>query len=361
MPQANQAHVYIGTSTDRGSEGIYHSLLDLDSGQVSEPQLAVKISNPTFFATDPEDRFLFCTGRGEPNSDIPLGAVNGFAISRADGALTYLNSQSIPEASYCHISTDHQGRVLLAADYGNGAIAAYPIGPDGHLAAPVSSIRHTGYTRAVPNRQDRPHLHSINIDHTNRFVFVCDFSADEVTVYRFDAETNELSALNAVKTAPGAGPRHLTMHPDRDVVYVINELNGTVGVYDFDDENGVLTEIQIVPTLPNNFQGKNTTAEIAISPNVRFLYGSNRGHDSLAHYQIDAQSGKLTFSGRTSTGGQHPRNFTIDPSGKFLLASNRDTDNVVIFRLDEETGTPIPTGQQLHLSMPMCIKIIKKS
>ena len=358
MTTPNQAFVYIGTVTRQGSEGIYLSVLDLENGHLSEPQLAVKVSNPDFFATGSQNRYLYCTGKGPANSDIPVGAVNGFAIDQSTGELTYLNSQYIEGASYCHISTNHQGTALLAADYSSGDIASFPIDAQGYLAAAVSRIHHQGFTQANPARQNRPHLHSINLDHANQYAFVCDFSADEVTVYRFDAASMELVRVNATKTAPGAGPRHLTLHPTRDLIYVINELNGTIAVYQFDVAAVTLQEIQTVPTLPEDFTAKNTTAEIAISPDERFLYGSNRGHDSLAHYQLDTQSGKLTFSGRTSTGGQHPRNFTIDPTGKFLLTANRDTDNVVVFGLDESTGEPIPTGQQLQISMPMCVKII---
>ena len=181
-----------------------------------------------------------------------------------------------------------------------------------------------------------------------------------MVIYRYDEATKTISKHGATRTAPGAGPRHSTVHPNGEWVYIINELNGTITVYQFDDTSGTLTDTQTVPTLPDDFNGTNTTAEIVISPDQRFLYGSNRGHDSIAHYQINPQSGQLTFVARTSTEGEHPRNFTIDPTGQFLLVSNRDTDNVVIFRLDKATGTPIPTGQQLTLSMPMCIKIIAR-
>ncbi len=358
MIQSTQVFVYIGTNTNQGSEGIYLSHLDLATGHLSAPELVAKLGNPAFLTTDPQQRFLYCTGKEETSVNLEAKAVSVFAIDRAKGSLTYLNSAHLEETVFCHIRTDWRGQALLAADYHQASIASFPLDVDGKLQPAVSFIHHKGYTQVNPTRQDVPHLHSINIDRSNRYAFVCDFSADEVTIYRFEAQNQGLTALNMVKTTPGAGPRHLTTHPNGQWVYVINELNSTITVYKFDADEANLTEIQTVSTLPPDFQGQNTTAEIVISPDLKFLYGSNRGHDSIAHYRLDEQTGTLTFGGRTSTEGEHPRNFTIDPSGQFLLVSNRETDKVVVFRLDSVTGTPIPTGQQIQLSMPMCIKIV---
>ncbi|MEM7032557.1 MAG: lactonase family protein [Chloroflexota bacterium] len=356
-----QAIIYIGTNTRDGSKGIYKSTLNLASGHLSEPTLAASLSSPAFLTTDSLNRYLYCTGNGDPISDIPANVVSAFSIDQRNGSLSYLNGQQIAETNFCHISTDQQGTVLLGADYHYSKVAAFPLTNDGQIETVTSYLHHSGYTNNRPDRQDVPHLHSINMDRANQFVFVCDFSADEVVVYRYQAETKTITHHSAVSTASGAGPRHLTTHPNGEWVYVINELNGTITLYDFDVASGILAEKQTIATLPDDFTGTNTTAEIAISPNLRFLYGSNRGHDSIAHYQIDPQDGHLTFVARTSTTGEHPRNFTLDPTGQFMLVSNRDTNNVVVFRLDQETGTPVPTGYEINISMPMCIKIIAQS
>jgi 6-phosphogluconolactonase len=208
----------------------------------------------------------------------------------------------------------------------------------------------------VPNRQDLPHVHSINTDNSNRFVYVCDFSADEITTYAFDSGTAELKLHSTVATAPGAGPRHMAVHPDLPLLYVINELGGTVSV--FRTEEGRLTHLQSITTLPEDFAGHNTSAEILISPDRRFVYGTNRGHESVAQFRIDPESGLLSFVSRTPTGGEHPRNLAIDTSGRFMIASNRNTDNLVVFRIDQATGTPVPTGQQIELSVPMAVQVV---
>ncbi|MEM7534619.1 MAG: lactonase family protein [Chloroflexota bacterium] len=366
MTQSTQAYTYISTVTDKESKGIYLSLFDLTTGQLSTPELVAQISNPGFLATDPENRFLYSTSGGTPTGDMitPVCAVNGFAIDHSNGALTYINGQHIEDTKYSHISTDYATKTLMGADYAKGTIASFPIGDDGSLSPAVSFTAHDGYSMANPKRQESPHLHSINADRSNQYVFVCDFSADEVAVYRLDNETQELTLSSTVKSAPGSGPRHLTTHPNGTWVYAINELAGSITFYTFDTGDGVLTEVQTIGTLPDNFSGDNTSAEIVISPNRQFLYGSNRdisnsGQDTIAYYRIE-ETGELTLGGQVSTQGIHPRNFTVDPTGQFLLVSNRDTDNVVVFRLDAGTGEPIPTGHEMALAGPMCIKMILK-
>ena len=352
-----EALVYIGTVTSAGSEGIYLSRLDLETGGLSEPILAATASHPGFLTTDPDNRFLYCTGK-PARKGKPFSAISAFALNPETAALTPLNSQSVEDSTFCHISTTLGGRVLLAADYGKGRAASFPLAANGHIGAASSVITYDVANAAVPNRQQHPHVHSINADVAGRFVFVCDFSADSVRSYALDPKTLELELVSSASTAAGSGPRHLTCHPNGRWVYVINELNGTITGYDVDPSTGALEEKQTVPTLPADFQEKNTTAEIAFSPDLRFLYGSNRGHDSIACYRVDSESGMLKQEAIVSTQGEHPRNFSIDATGRFMLVSNRDTDNVVVFRLDSETGAPVYTGHQLGLSKPMAIQII---
>jgi 6-phosphogluconolactonase len=349
--------VYIGTVTSGASEGIYLSLLNLETGRLSVPVLAVAANHPNFLTTDPENRFLYCTGKPAGQSE-PFDVVSAFSIDRETGGLTPINGHAGEALSFCHISTALGGRVLLGADYGNGKVATFPLGANGRIGPVATVIVYDEASAADPSRQDAPHVHSINPDVAGRFVFVCDFSADKVRSYALDPEAMQLAPAAVSPTTPGSGPRHLVCHPNGKWVYVINELGGSISAFDANSETGSLTHKQTVPTLPPDFDGKNTTAEIALSPNLRFLYGSNRGHDSIVCYRVDRETGLLTQQAIVSTEGEHPRNFAIDPTGRVMLVSNRDTDNVVVFRLNPETGIPAYTGHQIQLSNPMGIKIM---
>jgi 6-phosphogluconolactonase len=359
MAAYEQSLVYIGTETTGGSEGIYATRLDLKTGQLDAPTLAVRAGGPAFLTTDPSKRFLFCTGK-QTNSELPFHTVAGFSIDRESGTLTPTNHQRVDGMRCCHISTGRSGRVLFAADYGNGRAASFPLDSKGCIGLPATQLIYDTATHVVPDRQDKPHAHSINPDTSNQYALVCDFSADTVRTYALDADTRMLTLVDSASTPPGSGPRHLTCHPNGKWIYVIHELNGTISCHDFDAASGHLTTKQTVPTLPETFKGENTTAEIALSPDLRFLYGSNRGHDSIAYYRLDPETGMLAPQGIVATRGQHPRNFTIDPTGRFMLVSNRDSNTVVVFRLDPETGKPEFTGHALSLSMPMSLAIIPR-
>jgi len=358
MRTRRDAFVYIGTEAARGSRGIYLTRMDLGSGQLDQPTLVAATDSPTFLCTDPSKRFLYCTGKAS-TSGLPFNTVTGFAIRPDDGQLTLVNAQAVAELACCHISTGLGGRVLLAADYGHAKVATFPLDENGHIAPPATLLVYDTATNAVPNRQQVPHVHSINPDVSSRYAFVCDFSADAVKTYALDTGVKQLALVRTTPTDAGAGPRHLTCHPNGKWVYVIHELNGTLSAFDFDGRTGELVHMQTVTTLPADFTGENTTAEIALSPDARFLYASNRGHDSIATYRVDPKTGMLTPQGCVATEGQHPRNFTIEDSGRFMLVSNRDSDTVTVFRLDAETGAPVFTGQQLSLAMPMRIEIIR--
>jgi 6-phosphogluconolactonase len=349
-------HVYLGATTAGPSQGIYHAVLDTRTGLISKPELAVELSSPTFFCVSRDAKLLYTNGRDEPEAGTVGSTVTALAIDQRTGALTIVGSQDLEEVNFCHISLDLTGTVLLGVDYGTATVAAFPLDKQGAPQPAGTILRHGTAKSVVPDRQDRPHVHSINVGRSNRYAYVCDFSADEITTYRLSTEDATLEKHSTAPAAPGAGPRHLAVHPDRDLLYVINELGGTVTVYRADD--GVLTEMQTIGTLPEEFSGHNTAAEIAISPDRRFLYGTNRGHESVAHYSIDSETGLLTFAGRTRTEGEHPRNFDIDPTGQFLIVSNRNTNNVVVFRIDQETGTPVATGQQIPLSVAMAVRVI---
>ncbi len=357
MSAQQYALVYIGTVTISGSRGIYASRLNLENGSLTPPTLAATTEDPNFLTTDPSKHFLYCTGQ-TTKTELPSHTVAGFAIDHSQGTLTPINSQVVDAMSCCHISTGLDGSVLFAADYGNGKAAAFPLNANGSIASPVTLIVYDKATQIDPDRQDEPHVHSINPNISGRYAFVCDFSADTFHVYAIDGKTKGLTLVSSTPAAPGSGPRHLTCHPNGKWIYAIHELNGTISVLNFDAKTGQLTTKQTVSMLPEGFRGKNTTAEIALSPDLRFLYGSNRGHDSLAFYQVHPETGLLTLQGFVATQGQHPRNFTIDPTGRFMLVSNMDSNNVVVFRLNSETGKPEYMGEEIQLAMPMRVEII---
>ena len=348
--------VYVGTYTGGGSEGIYVLEMDPGDGSLSMPVLAGAAENPSFLARHPDGRFLFAVGEVSEVEGKPGGAVRSFAIEPADGTLSPINLKSSGGAGPCHIVVDGEGRNALVANYGGGTVAVLPIGPDGAFEGPSDVEQHQG-SGPDPRRQDGPHAHSINLGPSGRFAVAADLGLDRLFVYRYDPEAGTLTANDPPSAAvePGAGPRHFTFHPDGRHAYVINEMASTVTALDYDAEAGTLSPTTTVSTLPEGFDGSNTTADVHVHPSGRFLYGSNRGHDSIAIFAIDEQTGALTPAGHCSTGGRTPRNFNIDPSGRFLLAANQDSDSIVVLRIDPETGALEPTGASVEVPKPVCI------
>ena len=349
--------VYLGTYTRAGSKGIYVSELNLTSGALTEPRLAASTDNPTFLAIHPSGRFLYAAGGATRIDGKPTGLVTALAIDKTTGKLTQLNRQPSGGRGPCHVVVDVTGRYALAANYSSGSVASLPIGPDGKLRPAASVIQHEG-SSVNKRRQGGPRAHSINLDRANRFAFAADLGADKVFVYQFDPTTGTLKphAPPAVKLAPGAGPRHFAFHPNGQFAYVINELDSTVTAFAFDAKKGTLAKLCTVSTLPVDFKGFNTTAEVQVHPSGKFLYGSNRGHDSLAIFTIDGKSGKPTPAGHQPTGGKTPRNFGIDPTGRYILAANQNSNNVVVFQIDQATGRLKPTGHSITVSSPVCVK-----
>ena len=358
MHSHDSVFVYIGTETTRGSRGIYQCSLDLHTGALTDPTLAVETGSPGFICTDSKQQFLYCTGKPS-NPELPYHTVTSFSIDSKSGALSLINAQTAEDMACCHINTTQDGTLLLAADYGHGKAALFPLDSKGRMGPVSQVLKFEQANTVVPDRQEVPHVHSINPDASQRNVLICDFSADAIRCYALEKDTHQLLLRSNTTVEPGAGPRHLICHPNRQWSYVINELNGTIAAFDMTDAPDSLSRMQVVSTLPPDFTGNNTTAEIAFSADHRFLYGSNRGHDSIAHYRIDPEKGTLSLQGIVSTEGEHPRNFAIDASGRFMLVSNRDSDTVTLFRLDPETGAPVFTGHQIALSMPMRIEIMR--
>ncbi len=340
--------VYFGT----GAEGIFRSQLDLETGVLSEPELAVKTAGAGFIEISPDRRFVYATGSGEDG-----GAVNAFAVEAAEGNLRPLNRQSSGGSGPCHVNVTPDGKGVFVANYGSGSVSSFPVNNDGSLGNPASVRQHEG-SGPEKGRQDGPHAHSINPSPDGRFAFAADLGTDKLMVYAIDPATKRLdpAAVPLVKLAPGAGPRHFAFHPNGRFAYVINELNNTLTAFSYDAAAGSLVETQTVPTLPESFEGFSKTAEVRVHPSGRFLYGSNRGHESIAVYAIDSGKGTLQLVEWEPVGGKHPRNFNLDPSGRFLLAANMESNNVVVFRIDQESGALEPAGHEIALPRPMCVR-----
>lgn len=350
--------VYFGTYTGAMSKGIYHSTLDLASGQLSPPQLAAEIKSPSFVAIHPNRKFLYAVSEISDFQGKALGGVSAFSIDAASGNLTLLNQQSSEGAGPCHLVVDAAGKNALVANYGGGSVAVLPIDSTGKLSAASASIQHTG-SGIDKSRQEKPHAHSINIDAKNRFAFAADLGLDKVLIYRFDADKGTLVANDppAGVVAPGSGPRHFAFHPSGRFAFVNNEMTSSVTAFKYDAEKGSLTEIHTLSTLPNEVKG-NSTAETVVHPSGKFVYVSNRGHDSIAIFTFDEASGKLTAAGHCLTGGKTPRNFNIDPTGQFLLAANQGTNDVFSFRIDSATGQLTATGSKIEVGSPVCVRFL---
>ncbi|MBL9123774.1 MAG: lactonase family protein [Planctomycetaceae bacterium] len=349
--------VYFGTYTGGDSKGIYFAELDRKTGEISAPRLAAEAVNPSFLAIHPTQKFLYAVGEVSDFNGKKSGGVSAFAIDPQSGALRLINQHPSGGAGPCHLTVDATGRDVLVANYGGGSVACLPIQSDGSLKPPSSFVQHAG-SSVNPQRQAGPHAHSINLDANNRFAIAADLGLDKLLVYRFDAERGTLEPNDppAVALPAGGGPRHFAFHPTGKFAYACNEMLSTVSALAYDPEKGVLTELQTISTLPEGGHAGNSTAEVRVHPSGEFVYVSNRGHNSIAMFAVDAQSGKLTPLGQESTRGQVPRNFNIDPSGRYLLAANQDSANVVVFAIDPAKGTLRPTGSEIQVSRPVCVR-----
>ena len=349
--------VYVGTYSRDQSKGIYVCRFDAASGNLSAPRLAAESENPSFLAVHPSGRFLYAANEVDNYGDR-TGSVTAYAVDRKSGDLKLLNRVSSKGAGPCYVTVDRSSKDLLVANYSGGSVAVLPIGADGRLAEASAFVQHSG--SSVGGRQRGPHAHSINLSSDNRFAVAADLGLDQLLVYRFDPEHGSLAANDPpyAKLNPGAGPRHFAFHPGGRYLYAINELQSTVTAFAFDPARGALKEIQTVSTLPKDFRGKNTTAEVQVHPSGKFLYGSNRGHDSIAVFAIDSRRGTLTPVEQVSTQGQTPRNFRIDPTGSYLLAANQDSHSVVVFRIDPKSGRLTPTDQRVEIFLPVCVKFL---
>lgn len=356
-PLAASLLFFIGTNTPPGgtSRGIYAARLDPATGAISTVTLAAEAKNPGFLAWHPDGRTLYALGSGPDAAGGTSGGAAAFAFEPADGTLTARNARGTGGSANAHLVVDATGRALAVASYGGGTLSTFALAPDGSLGPLAAHLPITGATGPNRRRQEKPHPHSVTLSPDNRHLYLCDLGLDLVLAFELDPATGALRPLGRHATAPGAGPRHAKFSPDGRFLYVLNELSATIEVF-ARDAGGALTRTQSVATLPAEFTGDhNTSAEIRLHPNGRFVYASNRGHDSLAVLARDPDSGALTLIENVPSGGAHPRNFALTPDGAWLVCANRDSHNLVSFRVDPATGRLTPSGHTAAAPHPICL------
>ncbi|HZP61682.1 MAG TPA: lactonase family protein [Opitutaceae bacterium] len=355
---ASPVLVFIGTYTDdSSSQGIYSLRFDPATGTLSEPVLAAAARNPTFLALHPDGRHLYAGGELSPPAAPKTGGVGAYYIDASAGKLSLINQQPTGDGATTHLVVDATGRMVVAVSYSGAYVCALPLKTDGALGERSALIKPAGPLGPNRDRQDQPHAHSVTLSPDNRFAFVCDLGLDRVFSFRLDPAHAALSPNDPpfASVPPGAGPRHSKFSADARYFYVINEMGGSLCVFGYDAARGALSLKQTIPTLPADFHELNTSAEIRIHPNGRFVYASNRGHDSIAVFARDVQTGLLSLVEIVPCGGKHPRNFALSPDGNWLLCANRDTNNVIVFRVDSATGRLTLTKNSATIGKPVCV------
>ncbi|HZG54095.1 MAG TPA: lactonase family protein [Pyrinomonadaceae bacterium] len=357
-PPPRELLLYVGTYTAGKSEGIYVYRMDLSTGALKLSG-SVKANNPSFLAVDERRRYVYAVNEVTDFDGRPSGAVSAFSIDQATGNLRFLNQQPSLGGAPCYVSVARGGRFVLVANYVGGNVSVLPVRHNGQLGKPTDVAQHRG-SGANAERQDAPHAHSVVLDQANRFAFAADLGIDRVMVYRFDARRGTITPNKPhwFQSKAGAGPRHFTFHPNGRHAYVINELDSTITALAYEPALGRLTEVHTVSSLPKEFSGANTCADVHLDPSGSFLYGSNRGHDSIVVLKIERDTGRLHYVEHVSTEGKTPRNFTIDPTGGFLLAANQNSDTIVTFRRDAATGRLRPAGHVAEAPSPVCLELI---
>jgi 6-phosphogluconolactonase len=367
---AKDVLVYVGTYTqpirfgtgrvlEGKGEGIYLYRMDPTTGALEFDSKTIGVVNPAYLAFDPTGRLLYTVNELKTYEGRASGTVSAFAVDRQTGKLEFLNRRLTHGTDPCHLVVDGEGRYVFVANFMSGSVCVLPVRRDGSLGEASDFIQHLG-SSIDPVRQKGPHAHSVTLDKANRFAFVPDLGLDRLMVYRIDKSRGMLepNAVPWIKVKPGAGPRHVAFHPNGKLAFLINELDSTVAALAYDARTGVFEELQVVPTLPPDFHDPSACADVQVSPSGAFLYGSNRGHDSIVVYRIEPRTGRLTCVGHEPTRGKTPRSFGIDPTGRFLLAANQDTDAIVSFRIDRRTGRLHPTGHVAEVPTPVCVKFL---
>jgi len=357
---AQTLRLYIGTYTtgESTSKGVYTCEFNAETGRITPPVLAAELKNPSFLAIHPSGRFVYAVNELSEGGGRGKGGVTALLV-QPDGTLKKINEQPSHGGAPCHCNVDSTGNNLLIANYVGGNVAVYPIAPDGSLQ-PASSIQQHEGSSVDKSRQEAPHAHSINLSSDNRFAYAADLGLDKILIYNFDATAHTLTpaAPPYAAVTPGGGPRHFAIHPSGRFAWTNNELTMIVTGFRRNPEDGSLFPIQEITTIPGGYNGRKSTAECLVHPSGRFLYVSNRGHESITAYTIDESTGLLTWVENENTGGREPRNFFIEPAGRWLLAENQNTDTIVVFSIDPQTGALNPAGQSVSVGRPVCIRAL---
>ncbi|MEZ0487482.1 lactonase family protein [Fibrella aquatica] len=342
--------LYVGTYSTRGSEGIYIVQLDRKTGALTLAGTAQNKENPSFLALHPTKKFLYAVNEASGGK----AASNAYAIDKSTGTLQLLNQQATDGSGPCHISVDKAGKMAFVSAYGGGVFTALPVGADGKLGTLVERIKYTG-NNPENSRQDGPHAHSATVSPDGKHVYVADLGNDRVYIYNIGGSKPEPNATPFVTVKKGSGPRHMAFHPNGKFAYLVEELISSMAVFARDTKTGTLTLIQDgIKTLPADFTGQNTSADIHIDASGKYIYQSNRGHNALAVLKLNSK-GVPALIGHVPTGGKTPRNFWLDPRGQFVIVANQDTDNLVVFRRNANTGMLTPAGQELKIPAPVCV------
>lgn len=346
--------IYAGTNSARGSKGIYVLEFDRQQGKLKEIQTLDEGRGPGFLALSPNKDFLYSIYSQGTIQD-GNGAVMSFKIDPFSGHLKKLNEQSIGVKGAAHISIDPKGRYAYTANYGDGSITVFPINSDGSLAKPSDYIKHTG-SSINPDRQTRPYPHSSIPSSDGKFLYVCDLGTDKIVIYEvLGGGKLRPAAVPFVQLVAGSGPRHFKIHPNGNFAYSVDELSNTIVGFKVNKKTGELSILERLSMLPQDFKEVSYASDVHFSPDGKFIYASNRGHESLVIYQVNAKNGRLTLVGHESTGGKHPRNFMIDKTGDYVLVGNMNTDNVVIFNRDSKTGKLKPNGSEYAIPGITCL------
>lgn len=337
--------VYFGTYTDKESQGIYQSELSLEDGSLTDAELAVETSSPSFLAFHPNRKFLYAVNESQ-------ATVSAFSIDSRTGKLTFLNSRPTRGGAPCHLVVDPTGQNVLVANYSGGSCICISIQSDGRLGQATSFQLHEGR---------RKHGHAIHLDRANRFALCCDLGLDQVIIYAFDASKGTLAPHGAFDTPKGAGPRHFAWHPDGKSAYINGQSDMSLIVCDYSAEKGALKQRQVLSTLPEDVVRKGgTTAETVVHPSGKFVYVSNRDpYNSIAIFSVDPKTRELKAVGHQGEGIKTPRNFAIEPTGRYMLVANQSGGNVIVFRIDPETGELIPNRSSVRVPNPVCVRFMK--
>ncbi|TYP67999.1 lactonase family protein [Paenibacillus methanolicus] len=345
---------YVGSYAQKNEEGLYAYVLDTETGAMTKQYGVKGVENPSFLTVSKDASRVYAVGE---TTDERPGTVGAFVVDLNGQGLTPLNEQSSLGSSPCHVVLDPEEKLLVVVNYGGGNLSLYPVMADGSVGPTEDHVRHEGAS-VMTDRQAGPHPHSSILDVQGRYVLVADLGVDQIVHYELDREAGKLVKRLETNVAPGTGPRHMDFHPSGKWLYLVGELNNTVCVYEYRAEDSALALVQTVSTLPDGYEGVSWSADIHLSASGRFLYTSNRGHDSIAVFAV-GENGQLTPIEHVSTEGSYPRNFAITPDDRFLLAANQQSNSIVSYRIDEASGRLTATGQRTEIGAPVCIRFVQ--